>query len=260
MIIKRMARFIRQHDWSAVIVEIIVVIVGLMLAFQLDRWWEERGERAQEAQYVARLIADVEADLEAVGFAVKMQTMRLDMVDLLMAVVADPEAATRRPVEFLGAILHSTFLYTPIPASHTFEDLRSTGNMRLIRNPEIKDLLHDYYGYDADQRQFQVIWFGKELHHLKLAAGITSHEQEKFIQDTWMVLQPEEIEEVRAAKIDLDGVRATRDRFLARQDFIDWLPQTRAMQLEQVRRNESIFEKGNAVTDALSEYLESLEH
>ena len=49
MIIKRMARFIRQHDWSAVIVEIIVVIVGLMLAFQLDRWWEQRGERAQEA-------------------------------------------------------------------------------------------------------------------------------------------------------------------------------------------------------------------
>jgi len=27
--------------------EIIVVIVGLMLAFQLDRWWEQRGERAQ---------------------------------------------------------------------------------------------------------------------------------------------------------------------------------------------------------------------
>ena len=75
-----------------------------------------------------------------------------------------------------------------------------------------------------------------------------------------MVLQPEEIEEVRAAKIDLDGVRATRDRFLARQDFIDWLPQTRAMQLEQVERNESILEKANAVSDALSEYLESLEH
>ena len=74
-----------------------------------------------------------------------------------------------------------------------------------------------------------------------------------------MNFQPEEIEEVRAAKIDLDGVRATRDRFLARQDFIDWLPQTRAMQLEQVVRNKSILEKANAVTDALSEYLESLE-
>jgi len=259
MIIKRMARFIRQHDWSAVIVEIIVVIVGLMLAFQMDRWWEQRGDRAQEAEYIARLIADVADDLEALGFAVEFQTMRLDMADLLMAVVADPEEATRRPVEFLGAIVQSTYLYTPIPTSHTFEDLRSTGNMRLIRNPEIKDLLHDYYGYDADQRQFQVIWFGKELHHLKLAAGITSHEQDKFTQDTWMNFQPEEIEEVRAAKIDLDGVRATRDRFLARQDFIDWLPQTRAMQLEQVVRNKSILEKANAVTDALSEYLESLE-
>ena len=32
MIIKRMANFIRSHDWFAVVVEIVVVIVGLMLA------------------------------------------------------------------------------------------------------------------------------------------------------------------------------------------------------------------------------------
>ena len=64
------------------------------------------------------------------------RSIRRDMANLLMAVVADPEEATRRPVEFLGAILQSTFLYTPIPTSHTFEDLGSTGNMRLIRNPE----------------------------------------------------------------------------------------------------------------------------
>ena len=37
MNIRRMARFIREHDWFAVFVEILVVIVGLMLAFQLDR-------------------------------------------------------------------------------------------------------------------------------------------------------------------------------------------------------------------------------
>lgn len=64
-----MSRFIRQHDWSAVVVEIIVVIVGLMLAFQMDRWWEQRGDRAQEAEYIARLIADVEALEHVLGKA-----------------------------------------------------------------------------------------------------------------------------------------------------------------------------------------------
>lgn len=95
MIIKRMARFIREHDWSAVIVEIIVVIVGLMLAFQLDRWWEQRGERVQEAEYVARLIADVESDLPNIEHAINLASLRKNMAELLMAVVDDPGAPLR---------------------------------------------------------------------------------------------------------------------------------------------------------------------
>ena len=141
MIIKRMAQAIRRQDWFTVFVEILVVIVGLMLAFQLDRWWEQRGDRAQEAQYVARLIVDVQADIESLEYALELQSLRLDLATLLMDVVADPELAMRRPVEFLGAIVQSSYLYTPVLTAHTFEDLRSTGNMRLLRDPDIKNLL-----------------------------------------------------------------------------------------------------------------------
>jgi hypothetical protein len=257
MIIKRMARFIRQHDWSAVVVEIIVVIVGLMLAFQMDRWWEQRGEHAQEAQYVARLIADVEADVVALEHAVKLQTIRLDLADLLMAVVEDPEEATRRPVEFLGAVMQATFLYTPVPTMHTFEDLRSTGNMRLLRDPDLKNLLYGYYSYEANQRQFQAIWYGKHLRHQELGAGIVSHEQYKFIHDTWTYFGPEDIEEVRAAKYDLDSVRATVQRFLERRELIEWLPQTRVMQHEQIARNTALLDKATALRGVLQKYLES---
>jgi len=188
-----------------------------------------------------------------------LQTVRLEMADLLMDVVVDPEVATHRPVEFLGAVLQSTFLYTPILTTHTFEDLRSTGNMRLMRSSGIKDLLHDYYGYEANQRQFHAIWFPKEIHHLKIASGITSHEQDRFIQENWVFFRPQDMEQVRDAEYDLDSVRASVERFLGRQEFVDWLPQTRQMQLLQIRRNESILEKANALQEKLSEYLDSIE-
>jgi hypothetical protein len=259
MIVQRIARFFRAHDWFAVAVEIVVVIVGLMLAFQLDRWWEQRGDRSQEAQYVARLIVDIETDIEALEYAVDLQTVRLEMADLLMEVVADPEAATRRPVEFLGAMVQSSFLYTPILTTHTFEDLRSTGNMRLLRSPGIKDLLYDYYGYEADQRQFHAIWFPKEIHHFKLASGINSHEQDGYIQENWLFFRPQDMEEVREAEYDIDAIRETVERFLGRQEFIDWLPQTRQMQLLQIRRNESILTKAEVLRAELTEYLDSVD-
>ena len=211
----------------------------------------EFGEREQEADYIARLIVDVETDVEALQFAVELQTIRLDLADLLIAVAADPEVAARRPVEFLGAVLQSTYLYTPILTSHTFEDLRSTGNMGLLRSSQLKNLLYGYYGFDANQRQFQQVWFPKELRHLELAAGILSHEQAIYVQDTWMYFGPDDIEDVRAAQVDLGPVRAAAERFLARKELLDWLPQTRAMQLEQITWNTSILEKANELLDKL---------
>lgn len=259
MIIKRTAQAIRRQDWFAVFVEILVVIVGLMLAFQLDRWWEQRGDRAQEGQYIQRLIADVEADIEGLEFALELQTIRLDMAELLMAVVAEPEEASRRPVEFLGAVSQSTYIYTPIPTSHTFDDLRSTGNMRLLRNTDFKNLLHDYYGFEANQRQFQEIWFRWQLRHLELAAGIVSHEQETYIQDTWIFFGPEDMEEVRNSTVDGEALQQSVAIFLSRQDLIDWLPQTRSMQILQIRRNKSMLEKAQAMLSELQAYHASVQ-
>lgn len=45
---------------------------------------------------------------------------------------------------------------------------------------------------------------------------------------------------------------------LARQDLIDWLPQTRAMPILQIRRNESMLGKVEAVLSELQAYRDSL--
>ena len=131
--------------------------------------------------------------------------------------------------------------------------------MRLLGNDNIRTLLHDYYEYEANQRQFQDIWFRWQLRHLELSAGIVSLQQETHIQDTWMYFGPEEIEEVRKTTVEPDAFREAVDRFRERQPFIDWLPQTRAMQLLQMRRNESMLEKANAVLAELQGHLDSIE-
>jgi DNA repair ATPase RecN len=132
--------------------------------------------------------------------------------------------------------------------------------MKLLRNTDFKNLLHDYYGYEANQRQFQEIWFQWQLRHLELAAGIVSHEQETHIQDTWLFFGPEEMEEVRNSPVDREVLRQSVALFLEKQDLIDWLPQTRSMQLLQIRRNKSMLEKAEAMLSELQTYLDSIEH
>ena len=44
MLLQRIANYIRNHDWFAVVVEIFVILIGLMLALQVDRWRDGREE------------------------------------------------------------------------------------------------------------------------------------------------------------------------------------------------------------------------
>ena len=254
MIIKRMARFIHQHDWSAVLVEIVVVIVGLMLAFQLDRWWEQRGERVQEAEYVARLIADVESDLPNIEHAINLASLRKNMAELLMAVVDDPGAAHGRPIEFTAAVHQAAFTYSPNFVSHTFEDMQSTGNLRLLRQQEIKDALYDYYNFDVNQSQFRPLQFMTEQRHLELSAGVLDYAQAMLVQDEWYVVTLEDLESINSAVVDTEGIELAVQRFRSRPELIAWIPEVRHLQLEQIFVNEERLKKANEVLEKLRAY------
>jgi len=251
MITQRFALYFRKHDWFAVLIEIIVVMVGLVLAFQLDGWVEQRGERKTETEYVQRLIGDVEADIAAIQFAVDIASMRLRLADLLMEVSRDPAVALRRPVEFLGAINQAAFTYTPSLTSHTFEDLRSTGNMRLLLDQDLKDALYDYYGYDQAQRQFRPLQFATEHRHFELVAGVLSHEQEVYVQDTLKFFDPYDMDNIENGQSDLEQVKAAAKRLAERPDLIAWLPQVRHLQVEQMSVHQNRLSKAQAVLDAL---------
>ena len=84
-LLERVARSVREYEWFAVVVEIFVIILSLMLAFQLDRWREDRADRKQEHVYIDRLIDDIQSDVPDIEYAIEMQSMRLGLVDLLIA-------------------------------------------------------------------------------------------------------------------------------------------------------------------------------
>jgi len=229
----------------------VVVAVGLFMAFQADRWWEQRDERKQEHAYIERLIADFQMDVAAIEYAIEIAQLRLSFVHLLMDVSRDPETALKQPAVFLSAIEQAAYTYTPSLTSHTFEDLRSTGNMRLVRNLDIKNALYDYYGFDASQRQYRPLQFFSEFNYFELSAGVRSLQQSVFIQDTDLIISPDEIERIKAIERDPEAIMATAVRLTERTDMINWLPQLRSLQLEQIEVHIIRLEKANTVLKML---------
>jgi len=55
MILRRLAGYLRHDNWFTVILELVIVVVGLFLAFQLDRWYESQRSKSDLQAHLVSL-------------------------------------------------------------------------------------------------------------------------------------------------------------------------------------------------------------
>ncbi len=204
--------------------------------------------------YISRLISDLEEDLPSLEYAISLAEVRLGFGDFLAEVGADPSLALDKPAYFLAATSQASYTYTPSLASHTFEDLRSTGNLKLIRDQDVKQALRSYYGFDQSQRQFISLNLMIEFRYFELSAGILTLEQNRVIQDRWYVVNSarlKELQDLHPAEVE---VIAAADRLRANAELLAWLPRVRALQLDQINANNGRLENARSLLDTLQEY------
>ncbi|MGH8040800.1 MAG: hypothetical protein ACREPN_02015, partial [Rudaea sp.] len=59
MIFRRFAGNLRRQDWTAVAVELVVVVLGVFIGLQVSNWNEDRQTNAKAADFTQRLRADL---------------------------------------------------------------------------------------------------------------------------------------------------------------------------------------------------------
>lgn len=64
MILRRLAHSVRKQDWLAVAIEFVIVVAGIFVGLQVNKWNEQRQLREREQNYLERLAEDV-ARMEA---------------------------------------------------------------------------------------------------------------------------------------------------------------------------------------------------
>lgn len=134
--------------WRWVFSETLVIVLGVLIALGLDDYWAGRQERILEIQYVKRIHANVTSDVAFIG----QIRVRLERKFRALDEIA-PIVRGQAPVpEDVESFLRNAALGGLIGASSvawvtrtTFEDLVSTGNLRLIRDPELRREILIYY-------------------------------------------------------------------------------------------------------------------
>ena len=189
MLFRRISHRIREENWLALGLELTMVIVGILLAFQVDRFYEGWQDRQLEDRYLARLATDLKSDTAEITDVVVRIEERLSQIQLLTDAIDDPRVAGAHPSDFVHAIEQVTWRSVPTITTNTYDELQSTGRMALLRPEGLRNSLAEYYRFITDQRRL----------------GLGEDDQDRFRLETLGLLSGEQLSAIEdASSYDLD--------------------------------------------------------
>lgn len=177
--------------WPAYLIEILVIILGISITLALEEWREDRKEAKLEKVYLANLSTDIDADLQMLKATQNATQQILQKGDDLLQFIRDPK---QHPL-LLSAINSDVRAILGRPKfviqDATFSDLKSSGNLALLKDIPLKNLLFSYYNLtqvikeDQDAEQQATItlsgpFFLKQFSLVENASPVESAEPEKL--------------------------------------------------------------------------------
>ena len=137
-------------EWSYAVGELLIVVIGVLIALAIDQWNDERLERLEEVDAVARILADLHNDLRSFEFRLKAVDEKENSLLRVKAFLAG--AAQIDPVIFLAdVVIGANFGWHQSSAQRSaYDNLVESGNLGIIANPNIGFEISNYYRYYID--------------------------------------------------------------------------------------------------------------
>ena len=127
--------------------EIVLVVIGILIALQINNWNEERKNAEKENKYLSNINREIISDslaLERSWF--KNRQKKIECLELAKQYVLG-DYSPKDTLLFINNVgfggINSRASFTG--SSRTYKELISTGNLSLISNDSIRELIVNYY-------------------------------------------------------------------------------------------------------------------
>ena len=180
MILSRLKKHLKEQNWFAVILEILIVVIGLLIAFQIDRWYDASKELKREISYLERLNENLEKDSIDLQLNIEFYNKVFNYGQLALAYSEGADIGDATSWDILVALFHSSQIWPIIPGASTYEELKSAGELSLIRSLDLRNDLVFYYG-GGKLRYDQTI--GISPPYRKMVRGLIPNNIQNYLWD-----------------------------------------------------------------------------
>jgi len=144
MILQRLASAVRQQNWSQIIIEILIVVIGIFLGLQVTDWNEERINLELEKNYLTKLHSDTDQLIELASPSTLTSKLIGDNLKELSQLLIDNQDDADITKLQCNSLAYTHIYVTSIVSLPTLNELLSSGQILLIHNENIRRLISEF--------------------------------------------------------------------------------------------------------------------
>lgn len=145
MILRRVIEHVKAQNWTAIVIDFVIVVVGVFIGLQVANWNEARQDTMRGARYLERIHDDVRTDITTYEGRLRFwnEVYGLGRIAIRQGEAGKTDDHTNW--EILRAYYQASQIAFFTSAQTTYNEMQSAGELGLIRNVQLRAALSQYY-------------------------------------------------------------------------------------------------------------------
>lgn len=145
MILRRFTNALKEQNWTTILIEFVLLVGGVFLGIQAANWNEQRAEDAKSRAYLIRIRGNLQADLQSIDRRVVFWQKVIDDGKAAIHYAETGELVDGSAWKTVLAFYQASQLWQWKASDATYQEMRSGGELGLIRDDTLRDAISQYY-------------------------------------------------------------------------------------------------------------------
>lgn len=164
MLLRRFTGHLKEQNWFAVSLDMLVVVIGLLVGLQINDWHAGKRDEAEGIYHVKSLLSDIENDIAAYDELIATSAERLDDTFAASRILIKAETAEEDSEQFQQKHYAAFYLWGPKKKPAVLSRIVDGGKLDLIPSRDLQLALINFdnaydefiyqtntsYGYSKD--------------------------------------------------------------------------------------------------------------
>jgi len=128
--------------------EIVLVVIGILIALSINSWNENRKNENLETIYILRLLDDIEEEESYVQSYIQYNTQVNDFANKAVQYFKNPDLALKNSKQSLIDFYQASQITDARQAASTYKELNTSGQINLLSNYELRTSVISFYELD----------------------------------------------------------------------------------------------------------------